>query len=370
MFDILQQPLSWAAAHPVVSGVFLTPLLLVIIFTIYHGWPKPLPGIPHNKNLGFWGDVPSLISHVNKTGGEFFTWHNKQSLDLQEALIQVFISPFHSRPSLLLADTREAQDILLRRTDEFDRAEPAKDFVRGLIPKGQITLSTNDEWKAHRALTKDLMTPAFLHSVSAPAIHTRAVDLVNLWRAKVRLAKGRPFDAEHDIHYCALDAIFDAAFGTEDSQEILRAELNDLEKLEEKACVVAENGSMTFKTSIAPELAHAIMLLDESTEYALQSMMPKLAWKVLTYVPWWARAWNMKEDLLKRSIEKSRNRIERKTTQEYEQRCALDNMVARELNLAKKAGRSPDFDSRAFYDEVRIDIPHWWLMCGILELTT
>jgi hypothetical protein len=294
-----------------------------------------------------------MINHVKRTGGEYWSWHNEQSIKLQSSLVQVFISPFNSHPALLLTDAREAQDILLRRTDEFDRADIAKDFIRGLIPKGQITLSTNDEWKAHRALTKDLMTPAFLHSVSAPAIHTRAVDLVNLWHNKLQLAKGRPFNAEHDIHYCALDAIFDAAFGTEDSQEILRAELTYLEDLQEKACSLAEDGSITIKTPPAPEIAHAIMMLDESTEYALQSMMPNLAWSSLRWVPWWAKAWKKKEDLLRSSIEKARNRIERKTTQEYQQRCALDNMVSRELGLAQKAGRIPEFHSRAFYDEVR-----------------
>ena len=155
MFERIPHYSSLAFTHPVFAGLLLAPIFLVLWFAFHKGWPKPLPGIPHNENLGFWGDVPSMISHVKRTGGEFWSWHSDQTVKLQSPLVQVFISRFDNRPALLLTDPREAQDILLRRTEEFDRAQVAKDFIRGLIPKGQITLDTNDEWKAHRALTKD-----------------------------------------------------------------------------------------------------------------------------------------------------------------------------------------------------------------------
>lgn len=228
----------------------------------------------------------------------------------------------------------------------------AKNFIRGLIPKGQITLSTGDEWKAHRALAKDLMTPAFLHDVSSPAIYERAIDLIDLWTLKSSLAAGKPFAAAQDIHFCALDAIFDAAFGSEDGLEVLRTNLRHLEKLQASAVNPEKTGSVNFATPPAPAIAQAIMDLDEATEYALQSMMPGPTWKILHYVPWFKRDWDEKETLLKRSIEKARDRIERKSTKEHHQRCALDNMVARELRMASKVGRSPEFHNRAFYDEV------------------
>lgn len=97
------------------------------------------------------------------------------------------------------------------------------------------------------------------------------------------------------------------------------------------------------------------MDLDEGTEYAIQSTVPGPAWAIMAWLPWFIRAWNKKEDLLKTSIEKARDRVERHTVEEYQQRCALDNMVAREMSLASKLGRDPDFESRDFRDEVCLD---------------
>lgn len=206
MLDLISNSLL---ARPILSFLILSPLLLVLVLLSLKGWPKPLKGIPYNKDgLGLFGDVPALANHIKKTGGELWSFMAAQNLKHQAPLVQIFMSPTHSRPSLLLSDAREAQDILLRRTDEFDRADLAKDFIRGIIPRGQITLSTDATWKAHRALTKDLMTPAFLTSVSGPAVYERAIDLLELWQRKMKLAQGKPYEAAPDIHFCALDAIF------------------------------------------------------------------------------------------------------------------------------------------------------------------
>ena len=339
-------------SRPLLSSVLTIPIVIIIVLVYLHGWPKPLPGIPHNESLGFLGDVPSMADHISKTRGEVWTWYSAQNVKHKSALVQVFSSPFHARPSLILADAREAQDILLRRGEEFDRAPMAKDFIRGLLPKGQITLSTDNEWKAHRALSKDLMTPTFLHDVSAPAVYERAIDLVDLWRLKAELADGKAFAAARDIHFCALDAIFDAAFGTDDGLEVLRTNSKHIEGLQKSSMVPELDGSVSFSAPPAPEIAQSIMDLDEATEYALKSMMPGPTWKFMHYVPWFRRDWERKEALLRTSIEKSRDRIERKITAEHHQRCALDNMVARELSMASKAGREPEFHNRAFYDEV------------------
>ena len=342
-------PAQSGYANIIATGLLAT---IILLFGYWRGLPKPLPDIPYNKDIGYLGDLPSLGSHVTKTG-QFWAWLSQQNLKHQSPLVQVFTSPFSNKPMLVLADAREAQDVMLRRADEFDRSSFSIDFIKGIVPRGMFTLKSGHVWKAHRALTKDLMTPHFLRNVSGPAVFVRALDLMELWQTKAKLAKGKPFAAEYDIHFTALDAIFDAAFGTEDGFEVLRARNKHLLDVGSPIKSTAPTGVVTFSEPVLPMVIQAINALDDSTEYALASMIPSVAWKVMAWLPWYSNAWKEKEAMLTRLIEKSRDRVERKATKEQAERCALDNIVSRELGIAANASRAPDFASRDFRDEVR-----------------
>lgn len=75
-------------------------------------------------------------------------------------------------------------------------------------------MRTNDQWRYNRRLMADAMSPVFLNSVGAKEIHKNTLDLLDLWRQKIRIAKGHVIDISQDIKYCTVDTIWAVAFGS------------------------------------------------------------------------------------------------------------------------------------------------------------
>lgn len=88
------------------------------------------------------------------------------------------------KPWVIVADAREANDILVRRSREFDRSSFFGDMFVSLIPGAMVHMKTNATWKAQRRLVGDTMTPSFLHTVGAPRIFDDAKTLIELWKEK------------------------------------------------------------------------------------------------------------------------------------------------------------------------------------------
>ncbi|KAA8567241.1 hypothetical protein EYC84_010281 [Monilinia fructicola] len=113
-FPFISAPLAQvtAVAAAVTIGVYCLYQWLL---------PKPIPGIAHNPKAikSLFGDAPDMIKEVSVTG-EFRVWCAKQVKKMNSPICQVFIRPF-SQPWILLADFREAKDILTRRK-EFDKS--------------------------------------------------------------------------------------------------------------------------------------------------------------------------------------------------------------------------------------------------------
>lgn len=152
---------------PLLPSAFTLAFCLVALY-LARAWalPRPIPGIPFNKpaTQSILGDVPAWLDHVKKTG-EVWSWMTSQIIRHDHPLIQVFVKPF-SKPTVVISDFRESQDILLRRTKEFDRSSAFADALSGIAPDHHIIMrSTEPEFKVHRRLIQDLMTPAFLSQV-------------------------------------------------------------------------------------------------------------------------------------------------------------------------------------------------------------
>lgn len=148
------------------SGLFFGAFL--IAFYLGYRWilPRPIPGIPHNREAieNIFGDLPALKEHARKTG-EKMSWLPLQAKKLNSPIIQIFANPL-TKPWVILTEFRESQDILLRRTKEFDRSDHFGNIFKGLTPDHHISMKTaNPQFKAHRRLIQDLMTPAFLNEV-------------------------------------------------------------------------------------------------------------------------------------------------------------------------------------------------------------
>jgi hypothetical protein len=166
MVDISQYALFGASPYTV--SLLVVGVTLFLILSYRWALPKPIPGIPYNASAvnSLLGDVPEMMEQMQKTD-QIFPWLVSQTVKLQSPIVQVWARPF-AKPWVIVADFKESQDILMRRTKEFDRSGFFGDLFTGIIPDHHIHRMSNDEkFKSNRFLMKDLMTPAFLHTVWA-----------------------------------------------------------------------------------------------------------------------------------------------------------------------------------------------------------
>jgi len=143
-----------------VAGGLVTSLLLLLVR--WAALPKPIPGIPYNRESArrIMGDIPDM----KKTNGIRF-WYRAQLAKHNSPIVQVFNKPLR-RPLLLVADPREAQDVMMRRTREFDKSTMTSDSFKCLLGDSHISMKSADpRYKHNRELLRDLMSPAFLNEV-------------------------------------------------------------------------------------------------------------------------------------------------------------------------------------------------------------
>ncbi|KAJ6199955.1 cytochrome P450 [Bipolaris maydis] len=155
--------------------------------------PKPITGIPYNKEA-IW----SLLGD-KESPGNIFGWIIHQSRR-HGPIFQLWLGPCQ-KPTVIITDFREAQDILMRRK-ELEGASVFGSVLGGEARSFHITMSTGPRWKARRRLLQDLMAPKSLHKVAIPNIYRSATLLLDLWKNKAE-AVHFPIATVHP----ALDAV-------------------------------------------------------------------------------------------------------------------------------------------------------------------
>ncbi|KAF4920523.1 Cytochrome P450 monooxygenase TRI13 [Colletotrichum viniferum] len=287
--------------------------------------PKPIPGIPYNveatKNL--LGDIPRLQKEANTN---VYSWLINQTRIHKSPIIQAFIEPFH-QPSVLVADFHEGQDILMRRK-EYERSDFSIALLSGEAPNFHINIKTGPEWKAHRRLFQDLMTPNFLHGVAAPNIYKISARLLDLWKIKAQAAAGHAFQADIDIFYAALDAVFDFGFGDVIGQ---RALIPQLEKVAAAGTPNKSDGNNAIEFPSAP-IDPSFQATLNSVENRNRAILDKF----------------LKEQIMK-AVDRSKD--EGADDNDDHVKSAIDFMVQREGTFAKKKGREPVFWNQTMRDE-------------------
>lgn len=138
-------------------------IIAAALFYIHHRYalPQPIPGIPYNKESAnrILGDIPLILK------AHRYRWFGEMAWKHRSPLFQVFLRPF-SKPLVVVADFREAQDICLRRTKEFDVGPGTTQHFKLVMPENHLTMSSQDpNYKRNKQLVRDLMTPEFLGSV-------------------------------------------------------------------------------------------------------------------------------------------------------------------------------------------------------------
>jgi hypothetical protein len=158
------------------STAIVASLVLAVLAILYRAaLPKPIPGIPYNyaSARSIFGDIPSMMKWKKDTR-ETFTWMTEQCRRLNAPMVQIFVKPF-SAPWVVIVDARECQDVLTRRSKEFDRSPFTTDVVEPILREHHFSFPSGPKQRAHRALLSDLMAPAFLNEV---CMHFNISDLM------------------------------------------------------------------------------------------------------------------------------------------------------------------------------------------------
>lgn len=331
----------------------VTAVLLGLLYRL--ALPKPLPGIPYNAAAAhnLLGDVPAMQAHAKKDhSNNFVTFVLSAVRALNAPLIQVFLGGPMSRPMLILSDFHEMQDIMTNRTKEFDRSPTTGLIVKGLGPNHHIHLRTTPQWLAQRRLTQDLMTPTFLNNIAGPTIYKEAKSFVDLWLAKSKLANGKPFDAETDLHFASWGAVMSFAFGERFSRNSQQSE----PVIEKETHVMNTGGNsldepVQFAEPEVSELLRAMLELMSAPQKVHGSPLPEFKWKYVGMTKSFRRANKIKEDFIKSALIDAVRALEKGASEDWV-KCAVDHMVCREKLLAAKDGRNPEYTSGTMIDEV------------------
>lgn len=185
--------------------------------------------------------------------------------------------------------------------------------------------------------------------VAAPQIYSSVETLLDLWNLKSKLADGHPFEAYQDIYSATLDFIFAATFGLDPEDSMTSAQRQLLMSNPDIDLPRKFDEPVEFLTATRPPVFEAILTLTESLETTVKSPLPRLHHDLLRQMPYMRKARAVKEAFITTEIEK---RVARFESGDTVKRSALDDVLQRELNAAKKEGRIPNLKSRAIYDEL------------------
>ncbi|KAH3973034.1 hypothetical protein HBH64_051440 [Parastagonospora nodorum] len=335
------------------ATVAISGTVLVSAFLFYR-WllPKPIPGIPYNQEAvrSVFGDIPSMLKHLqgSRTMMDWFLADHKKH---DSPIIQKFILLF-GPPVVFISDYHEAQDIVMRRTKEFDKPDAISDAFYGIAPEFHAVKVTSEAWRNQRKLLQDLMAPAFLHGVAAPQLHQNFMDLIRLWSEKQRLAEGRPFEVKQDIFDAALEAIWAAVFGNAGTATVTRNQIDLLSGQKNVSLPASVDQAVEFPKAPAPAEFRAVLELTESIEEVIKSPFPLTTGFIQRYLPSGRRNLRIKAQFTAREITKAEARMKASDGKETKITNAVDHVLRREKMAAEKQQRAPKYQSTIIKDEL------------------
>lgn len=196
----------------------------------------------------------------------------------------------------------------------------------------------------------DTMSPGFLRDVAAPHNHSGARSLIQLWKAKEAVAKGRPFDVASDLEEVMHDSIFAVAFGV--SRGGIDAKLEALSSPPVKASV-RDHEVVIFPKATRSAVYDDIGTVLGSPEIALKS--PFGAWHLafaLRFYPRLRSAVKRKNEFIQQMLDEAWEKFNRPTSSETDVKSAAEFLIAREVALSGKSGRKTQYDSPMVKDEL------------------
>lgn len=335
---------------------------LVVVTAAVVGWlylvkqwayPRPLPGIPYNLRASrkFIGDLAELNARQN-AGQSIRPWFLEQSKRHKSALVQIFLGPF-TRAAVLLSDYREVYDIMVNREEDFKRGKKI-DVFSGVLPHAYPAMESFDpRFKSSRGLMRDLMTPTFLHTVSAPHIYRVATQLLDLWELKTKMVCGHAFDASTDITRLSFDCILSTAAGLSELGGEIHRQLEYLHALEKADYCIPESISASSEpvelpaAATSPELL-ALNIDEESLWKGFYMPSPKLYHSINKLRPSVRRARSTMRAYIHSQTQQAVSRLDQGRTPS----SALEYILQREISAAKLLNRKPAFEDPRIRDGI------------------
>ncbi|CAK1360498.1 unnamed protein product [Cercospora beticola] len=321
-------------AESIVSsyGFAATALVVACAGLLYwHLLPKPLQGIPYNRKSAtrLLGDLPDMLKWSSSTGEPFY-FLPKLCQDLASPIVQVFLFP-GTKPCVVLADGQEAYDIMLRRTNEFDRSPFFADTFRAWLPNSLPALASNEEWKHQRRIFSDTMAPSFLQRVNAPRVHEAYTQLLDLWTKKVEIVGDALVDVDKDILYATLEALWASNFGRSSGALKLQAENFSLPWKTDPV-----TGAVVFQDAMLPDEVACTIVLPNSSQIAINSPFG-VAHQIIAVavVPKLRKAMKAKRRLVDTEIAAAVRRLAEKEKDADDMTCAADVMISRAQRLGE-----------------------------------
>jgi hypothetical protein len=305
--------------------------------------PKPIPGIPYNLLARYvpGGHMVPLGLHFLQTG-EIFRWLNMQNLRHKSPLVQIFLPSFSTvRPTLILADLGEVDDIIRRRIGEIDRADLMHTWFGLIAPRGIIGLKTSDKaFKDQKRLWNVVLSPRFLADVATPCFYHATAELVKLWESKSRLASSeRAFEAQADIKKATLDGMWQMCVGSK--LALLAA---SVQRLHEPYPIKKESADeVTFAKPDMPRFFAVFGTLLTCLDWVMQGFSSRIYTWVFKYSGVLGRTMREKDAILNDCIASSRKRV----TVQQREACALDEVIYKDLRLGGGLKNESDKNSDA-----------------------
>ncbi|KAK3312370.1 cytochrome P450 [Apodospora peruviana] len=313
-------------------------IITLFVYTLYSKLlPKPIPGIPFDKNATktILGDVLTLQDDPDGLA----LWCGKHLDRLGTPLCQVFMGPL-AKPMVLVADIGDARDIVFG-TSAFDRSDYIVDrfpLFRGF----HFRMKTGDDWRLSRGWMKDLMTAQFLNSVGVSSVYDSVKKLVNLWELENRVADGRPFSMVADLRSLALDVISAFYLGGDFQDSTLGRQIDFVGKLSSDKLVVGTHNEVTFPRAPVHEFTQGMIVVGDRLAAIYDAvntkLPPGLVSRWFRYIaPSFGKFFAAKDTFIGERL----NRAFARSRRGEAARSGIDHMVFREEKAAAKADRMP-----------------------------
>ncbi|GAB1316313.1 hypothetical protein MFIFM68171_06523 [Madurella fahalii] len=329
------------------AGMVVSSLLGYVYWGLF---PVPLPGIPYDvkSSKRLLGDL-NQIKEQGRLSREITEGMFAVARRLRSPIAQLLGTAW-SRKIVVVDDAREAEDILTRRHQDFDRSMVTSQFFIPMFPHSTISQATTPGLKAQKRLWSGVMSPAFLDGVVAPHIQQSAQELVELWRLRARRSENESFDVSEDFAKTALDAIWAAILGSQ--LGVMRREIERFEAASGKRgtsnppYTVPETPCNVASAAVVQE---AVEYLNKIVDVGFTSVWPRLSFFLIQLTPTYRRFKRITDDGIRDLMARAVGRYQRIETLESEtdgeelDTCAMDLVLRREVLTARKSGHSlPD----------------------------